>query len=115
MQKLPAIPKKPKNQIKKQEKTIHALVDLLLQEKCCDDPQTVTEYLPKDIQKTAYRAFRREDARQAKKQRKFHKKIVKAGIGAGILPKDAISVQAQKNEKRRAKILKNLPQQSQNK
>ena len=89
MQKLPPIPKKPKNQIKKQEKVIHALYDILLQEKCCDDPQIVTESLPKEMQKTAYRAFRREDARIAKKQSKFHKKIVEAGILSGTLPADA--------------------------
>lgn len=88
MQKLPPIPKKPKNQIKKQEKVIHALYDILLQEKCCDDPQIVTESLPKEMQKTAYRAFRREDARRAKKQSKLYKKIVEAGILSGTLPAD---------------------------
>jgi hypothetical protein len=72
--KIPAIPKSKKKQTRKLEKTVHALFDLLLDQKGWNDPQMIPTLLPEDTRRIAYRAFKREDSRIAKKQRKFWEK-----------------------------------------
>jgi hypothetical protein len=72
--KYPSIPKSKKKQIKKLEKAIHSLFDLVLDQKVWNDPQMIPTLLPEDTRRIAYRAFKREDSRIAKKQRKFWEK-----------------------------------------
>ena len=72
--KYPAIPKSKKKQIKKLEKTIHSLFDLILLEKGWDDPTVIPLLLPQDVIRISRRSYKREDSRRAKKQRRFFKK-----------------------------------------
>ena len=72
--KYPAIPKSNKKQIKKMEKAIHSLFDLILLEKGWDDPSVIPLLLPQDVIRISRRSYKREDSRRAKKQRRFFKK-----------------------------------------